>query len=361
MSDVATSIGLQAVVGAIARTGDTDFDLRRTLTALAEIAQGYAGGVGAAFEPREEHFHFAQIATGRLSGTPRRLPIIHEGEELGFLSIYGAAMFGPATADRVQVVADLMAVACGRAARSTERANERGRPAMDDARYRLITGVGMNLRNTLGAASGYMQLVEMEGALTMPQQEHVLRSRRAIGAATSLIADLLDLARADAGRLSFEREPVNLNAIAREAIRKHRDKADAKHCSIEMVGPDRGPVIITDPSHVEEIIDVLVYNAVRYTPEDGKVTVEVQTREGRRANDPDGWVCVAVTDTGAGVQEGDKVFEEVQRVEQSKGNVRFKLAICRRVARLLGGDLMLDTSEKGGSTFTLWLPLPSSR
>lgn len=361
MGEVATSIGLQAVVGAIARMGDAAFDLPRTITALAETAQVFTGATGVAFEPAGAAFFNPGVAIGEIKGVPRRVPVVFEGTELGFLAIYGAAMFGPATADRTQVIADLAALACGRAKQAAERAADRRRPAMDDARYRLINGVGLNLRNTLGAASGYMQLVEMEGSLTLPQQEHVLRARRAIGAATSLIADLLDLARADAGKLSFEREPVNMNALAREAVRKHRDAADAKKCSIEMMASERGPVIITDPSHVQDIVEVLVYNAVRYTPEDGKVTIRVEIREGRRGEDPEKWVCLSVSDTGPGLKEADRVFEEVARVEQSRGNVRFKLAICRRVARLLGGDLMLDTSETGGSTFTLWLPLPVSR
>ncbi|MGQ0813562.1 MAG: sensor histidine kinase [Gemmatimonadota bacterium] len=356
MAEVASSIGLQAVVGAIARTGDADFDLHRTLTALAEIAQAYAGATGVAIEHSRDDTSSTLLLVGQASGNPRRLPVIAEGIEIGFLAIYGAAMFGPATVDRTQIIADMIAMALTRSAHRLERM----RPAMDDDRYRLITGVGLNLRNTLGAASGYMQLVEMEGALGLPQQEYVERSRRAINAAVSLIADMLELARADAGKLSFESEPLNLKAIAREAARKHSKAAAAKFCMLEVTATEVSAVVLTDASYVQQIVDVLVYNAVRYAPENGKVTVSVERRDGRRSNDPATWVCISVTDTGAGVPDADKVFEEIHRVEQSKGNVRFKLAICRRVARLLGGDLMLDTQKGVGSTFTLWLPAPFS-
>ncbi|MGQ0560311.1 MAG: sensor histidine kinase [Gemmatimonadota bacterium] len=355
MGEVASSIGLQAVVGAIARTAERDFDLPRTLTALAEMAQGYAGAAGVSIEQSRDGMITPLLAVGRTAGTPRRLPIIADGLELGFVAIYGAAMLGPATADRTQVIADLAALAFTRAAHALERT----RPALDEERYRLITGVGLNLRNTLGAASGYLQLVEMDGALQAGQHEYVGRSRRAITAAVGLIGDLLDLARADAGKLSFECDPVNLNAIAREAARKHNGTAEQKGCAIEVITSERKPVILTDPSHVQEIVDVLVYNAVRYTPAQGTVTVSVDMREGRRSGDPGIWLCVAVKDTGAGVPDADKVFEEVHRVERSGGNVRFKLAICRRVARLLGGDLQLETVVNGGSTFTLWLPGPA--
>lgn len=357
MGEVASSIGLPAIVGAIARTPQPDFDLQKTLTALAEVAQTYAGGEGIAIEQVVSgSAPFPILSIGEISGTPRRLPIIAERKELGFLAVYGAPMFGPATADRTQVIADLIALAMTRAT----RAKEHTLTEVEDRRFRLITAVGHNLRNTLGAASGYMQLVEMEGTLTEPQKEYVTRSRRAINAAVSLIADVLELTRADAGKLTFDREPINLNAVAREAVRKHHDEAQVKQCHVNVATLARNPIVLTDPSYVQQIVDVMIYNAIRYTPEEGSVTVTVEMRDGRRSSDPAQWICVAVTDTGGGVPEAEEVFEEVHRVEQARGNIRFRLAICRRVARLMGGDLQLETEPGVGSTFTLWLPAPAS-
>ena len=212
MGEVASSVGLQAVVGALARTSDHDFDITRTLKALAEVAQAFAGARGVAIE----HAVDGQpsdvfLSIGEIISAPRRLPIIAEGSEIGFIALYGAAMFGPATADRTQIIADLAALAMVRARKAMQA------PSLDDARYRLLTGVGLNLRNSLGAASGYMQLVEMEGELTLMQEEYVTRSRGAVSSAVSLISDLLELTRADAGKLAFDREAVPINALAREA------------------------------------------------------------------------------------------------------------------------------------------------
>jgi signal transduction histidine kinase len=144
--------------------------------------------------------------------------------------------------------------------------------------------------------------------------------------------------------------------VTREAVRNHRDTARAKQCELEVITAADNPVVVTDTSYVQQIIDVLIYNALRYTPQEGRITVRVDVRGGRRAGDPQSWVCVAVSDTGGGVADAQNVFEEVHRVEQAKGNVRFRLAICRRIARLLGGDVTLDSQTNGGSTFTLWLP-----
>jgi signal transduction histidine kinase len=286
-------------------------------------------------------------------GAPKRLPIIAHGEELGAFTIFGANMFGPATAERTQVLVDMAGAAMQRVARTQE-------DSIDPARYRLITGVGHNLRNVLGAASGYMQLVDMEGALSSVQQEYIGRARRAINAGVTLIVDLLELTRADAGKLTFEREPVHMPAVAREAVRKHQHTATPRDVRILFEEYPQHLVLFTDASYVQQIVDVLVYNAVRYSPEGSTVRVSVSVREGRRSTDTAQLICVSVSDEGPGLKEADRVFEEVHRVEQSRGNVRFRLAICRRIARLLGGDLTVENGEEHGSTFTLWLPAPAN-
>lgn len=353
MGEVASMTGLPAIVAEIARSPSEEFDLRKTLQYLAEAAQTISGARGVAIEnaengaPRE-----SLVVVGMISGTPRRVPVILEGEEIGFLAVYGTAMFGPATADRTQAVADLTALALA-------RRPSRSGPTVDETGYRLITGVGLNLRNTLGAALGYLQLVELEGALNFPQQEYASRGRVAIGSAVSLISDLLELTRADAGKLTFDREPANLHAIAREAARKHTAAAAAKRCTIDVASQVKNPVVFTDSSHIQQIVDVLVYNAARYTRPDTAINVTIEARDGRRATDPAHWICICVKDHGTGVPDADKVFEEVHRVEQMKGNVRFKLAICRRIARLLGGDLTVDSEKDVSSTFTLWVPAPT--
>lgn len=352
MAEVA-SLGLNAVLAEIARSSEADFDLVGSLRGLAKTALAYTGA-SAVQITREIAGTGVEllVAMGEANGAPpKRLPIVSEGQEIGALTLFGANMFGPATAERTQILADLAAVALQRAARSRD-------VSIDPARYRLITGVGHNLRNTLGAASGYMQLVDMEGTLTPGQQEFVSRSRRAINAAVTLISDLLELTRADAGKLTFDREPVHVPAIAREAVRKHQDTATARNIHIAFEDQPQQLVLFTDSSYVQQVVDVLVYNAVRYSPDGGTVRVRVEMRDGRRSSDPAQLICVTVIDEGPGIAEADKVFEEVHRVEQSRGNVRFRLAICRRIARLLGGDLTLETLKGAGSSFTLWLPAP---
>src|SRR5688500_17899774 len=104
MGDVASSIGLQAVVGAIARTSDADFNLHRTLTALAESAMGLAGATGVVVEKTRAGSISPLLTIGKTTDSPRRVPIIAEGTEVGCLALYGVRMVGLATADQTQVI-----------------------------------------------------------------------------------------------------------------------------------------------------------------------------------------------------------------------------------------------------------------
>lgn len=353
MPDVA-NLKLNTILADITRKSEAEFDLIATLRALGETALSYTGAsaVQITRDIAGQGIELLAAVGEARGGAPRRLPIVAHGEELGALTLFGAKMFGPATAERTQILVDLAATAMQRVTRTRE-------DSIDPARYRLITGVGHNLRNTLGAASGYMQLVDMEGALPAAQQEYIGRARRAINAGVTLIVDLLELTRVDAGKVTFDREPVHITAIAREAVRKHQNTAAPKNVTIVFEDQPQALVLFTDASYVQQIVDVLVYNAVRYSPEGGTVRVSVTTRAGRRLTDPAQLICVSVRDEGPGIKEADRVFEEVHRVEHARGNVRFRLAICRRIARQLGGDITLENGEARGATFTVWLPAPA--
>jgi signal transduction histidine kinase len=72
-------------------------------------------------------------------------------------------------------------------------------------------------------------------------------------------------------------------------------------------------------------------------------------------------MCVTVQDTGPGIAEPEALFEEVKRADSRKSPMGFRLVICRRIARLLGGDLTLESGSRRGARFTLWLPtVPAS-
>jgi signal transduction histidine kinase len=232
---------------------------------------------------------------------------------------------------------------------------------MTEARARLLRGVSHDVKNPLGAARGYAELLEMEikGPLNAEQVRYVKGVRRSIDGALAILGDLLDLARADSGGLSVERVPVDLSRVASETGEDHRPAAASAGHTIEcsMTGPVR---VYSDPGRVRQVLGNLLSNAIKYTPAPGHITVRAE-RVDADPDHPGDWAVVRVTDTGPGIpaEKREAVFDEFSRLHDGTSiqGHGLGLAISRRVARLLGGDLDVSGAAGEGATFTLWLPL----
>jgi signal transduction histidine kinase len=230
-----------------------------------------------------------------------------------------------------------------------------------EARTRLLRGVSHDVKNPLGAARGYAELLELQikGPLTADQLKYVKGVRRSIDGALAILGDLLDLARADSGGLSVERVPVDLSRVASETGEDHRPAAASAGHMIDcaMTGPVR---VYTDPGRVRQVLGNLLSNAIKYTPAPGRITVVAERVETDGAR-PGDWAVIRVTDTGPGIprDKREAIFDEFSRLHEGTGikGHGLGLAISRRVARLLGGDLDVSGADGEGATFTLWLPL----
>jgi signal transduction histidine kinase len=225
-----------------------------------------------------------------------------------------------------------------------------------DARAALLRGVTHDVKNPLGAAAGYAQLLEdgIVGPLADPQRTIVERIRRLLGTSVETITDLLELARADAGGLHIEYAEADLSRMAAEAVEDHQGVARDHNLSIE---PSSQPTpLVTDPLRVRQILSNLLSNAIKYTPPGGTIAVRIV----RQPESAGGRVGVEVRDDGPGIpaELRSHVFEEFFRVRPATAAARgngLGLAISRRIARLLGGDVTYRDAEPHGSIFTLWL------
>lgn len=234
------------------------------------------------------------------------------------------------------------------------------------SRNRLIRGFTHDVKNPLGAADGFLQLLEagiMDG-LTEQQKGSVARSRRAIGAALHLIEDLLELARAETGAIAIEWATTDVRVAAREAAEEYRAQAEANGLTMRTEIPVEFPSIESDMTRIRQILGNLISNAVKYTRQGG-VTVGVKIRSGGSAPGPGRWAAVEVSDTGPGIPEAQRqlLFQEFRRLETAAGEkgAGVGLAISERIARALGGEITVESEVGRGSTFTLWLPLESDQ
>ncbi len=262
-----------------------------------------------------------------------------------------------ATLERLSDLATVATLALVRTSLNTElrETRDEARRMVED-KYRLISGVGEDLKDRLGAAAEYVQLLDTEGELNEREKRYIDRSRQSIETVVHIINDLVQLSRIDTGNLTLRPEPTNLGMVLRGIVRDFQLTVGTIGIEVDVAVPEDLPTIVTDMDFVRQVLDTLLSNAFRYTPVGGNIRVRGDMRPGRRRSDPARYLCLSITDTGPGVGDHDLIFEEVYRVERRGERPGFRLAIARRIARLLGGELTLETRAGIGSTFTLWLP-----
>jgi len=231
-----------------------------------------------------------------------------------------------------------------------------------ESRARLVRGFSHDVKNPLGASLGFIELLE-EGFMGEPTAEQTRALQRAaagIRAAVRLIDDLVDLARAESGQIEVAKEAVDLRAVAHELVGQYSAAAEQKSLLLTMDLPTSTPPVHTDPTRVRQILGNLLSNAVKYTPVGGAIEVRINERTSRReAGDGGPWLALHVIDTGPGIapEDQERIFEEFTRLAPGAAEgAGLGLAISRRIARLLGGDLTVESEPGHGSNFTLWLP-----
>lgn len=305
----------------------------------------------------------ARLDSVLVSQTLRGREIIRRTETSGLVITLGLGLLALLAAVAVAWLSSRMRHLALEARRRGEEVEEAmGEAArMTEARTRLLRGVSHDVKNPLGAARGYAELLELEvkGPLNADQVRYVRGVRRSIDGALAILGDLLDLARADSGGLSVERVPADLSRVASETGEDHRPAAASAGHTIEcsMTGPVR---VYTDPGRVRQVLGNLLSNAIKYTPAPGHITVRAERAEADPQR-PGDWAVVRVSDTGPGIpaEKREAVFDEFSRLHDGTGiqGHGLGLAISRRVARLLGGDLEVSGADGEGATFSLWLPL----
>jgi signal transduction histidine kinase/CheY-like chemotaxis protein len=225
----------------------------------------------------------------------------------------------------------------------------------------FLATLSHELRNPLNVIVGYAEILSRNpDAQRLPlarQAAEVIR-RNAMTQA-QLVSDLLDLSRLQTGKLALHRQPVALVPLLTDAAEGVRGDADAKGIRLE-VETSEGPLPIeADAVRVRQILWNLLHNAVKFTPEGGKVTIRLD-RDGGEAR-------LTVEDTGQGMDAGflPEVFEMFRQAEaglsRRHGGLGIGLSLVRQLVELHGGRVRAESEGEGrGSRFTVWLPVLSS-
>jgi signal transduction histidine kinase len=231
-----------------------------------------------------------------------------------------------------------------------------------ESRERLMRGITHDLKNPLHTIDGHAQLLEegIVGPLQPSQHDSIRRVRRSVTNMLGLIDDLLDLARTESGQLRITPHPVDVRRVVQDTVEQYRPMAQASGHAIESPEPEGALPAITDAARLRQILGNLLSNAIKYAPHGGRIAVRAGFRGAQAIRQQGRWIAIEVSDSGEGIppEHQDSVFAEFTRLDAHSDipGVGLGLSISRRIARLLGGDLTLDSRPKEGATFTLWLP-----
>jgi signal transduction histidine kinase len=229
-------------------------------------------------------------------------------------------------------------------------------------RSRFFASISHEIRTPITAIVGYSQLLEdgILGELDERQLEAVESTARSAEHLRELVNDILDISKLESGKYATAIQEADLAELARDAAMSLQLQAERKGLSFDIETP--GPLPLrTDPARVRQIVLNLLSNAVKFTSEGGVALVTGEGVDGQATtkNGP-GWRFVRVRDTGAGIprEDQERVFDEFEQVHATTelGGTGLGLAISRKLARLLGGDLLVESEEGRGSTFRLILP-----
>lgn len=179
----------------------------------------------------------------------------------------------------------------------------------------------------------------------------------------SLIDDLLDLSKIEAGRMELAFQTVNLKDEIQACLQAADSQMQAKKLKLRFVAPDAIPPVVADSLRLRQVINNLLSNAIKFTREGGiTIRIQVKTRESKSGK-PAQEIWTSITDTGIGIkpEHFDIIFDEFRQADGSTtrefGGSGLGLAISRRLLELMHGRIWLESELGNGSTFTFALPV----
>ncbi len=277
--------------------------------------------------------------TRQLAAQNRRLR--EDAEERGFLLVAERGARAEAEAARELLAAQ----------------NERLRE-LDRLKDEFISLVSHELRTPLTSIRGYLELLHEDGKLDEEQLRYIGIVDRNSERLLDLVSDLLFLAQVDAGKLNFELQPVDLEALVADCVEAAQPTATAKEIELTTSTHQLPVQLQGDPARLAQVLDNLVSNALKFTPSGGRVEISL--------HGVDGVAVIEVSDTGLGLAEDeqDQLFERFFRSSRASENAipgtGLGLAIAKTIVERHGGRIRLKSALDVGTTVRVELPLSLS-
>jgi signal transduction histidine kinase len=226
---------------------------------------------------------------------------------------------------------------------------------LDQMKSDFVNNISHDLRSPLTAILGYAELAERVGELNVQQNEFLDRIRKSVREITALIDQLLDLGRLESN-LDENKEKIELIQIIEDSIEKYHKRYTEKRIKLTKKFMTQLAMIIGNRIQMQEVCDNLIGNAVKYTPQGGRIEVSVMTEGGQ--------VIFRVVDTGIGIPTTDlpRIFQKFYRASNIPSDIEgtgLGLSIVKNIVEKHFGRIWLESSVGKGTAFTVVLPAES--
>jgi signal transduction histidine kinase/FixJ family two-component response regulator len=227
---------------------------------------------------------------------------------------------------------------------------------LDKMKSEFIAMVAHELRAPIATVEQQLTVIVggMAGELNEKQEQLMTRARERTRGVLTLIKDLLDLSKIEAGKMVQYKEPLNLAEVISRAIEMMKEDAQQKNIQIDFLPPASIPPVHADRNSMEGIFTNLISNALKYTLTGGSVAIGL--------DDHDGFVKASVTDTGIGIKSEDlpRIFDKFYRVKSSETRqivgTGLGLSIVKSIVDAHMGTISVESTEGKGTTFSILFP-----
>lgn len=241
--------------------------------------------------------------------------------------------------------------------------------AANQAKSEFVALVAHELKNPMTSIKGYTELLATGtvGPISPAQANFLSTIRNNTDRMNTLVSDLNDLTKIEAGSMRMEPKTLDLKEIMNELVRSTRRQLEEKQQSLHLVMDDELSEVWADLNRILQILTNLISNAHKYTQKNGEISIITEKTIDHWGSDPSKWVAhIMVRDNGLGISEEDQkmIFQKFFRSENAEirasSGTGLGLNITRSLVEMQGGSIWFESEYKKGTTFHFTLPLAES-
>jgi signal transduction histidine kinase len=234
------------------------------------------------------------------------------------------------------------------------------------AKSEFVSLVSHELKTPMTSIRGYADLLAkgVVGPVNQAQANFLNTIRSNVGRMATLVSDLTDISRIEAGRLRLQFSTVNLPDVIQEVAGSQKAQIDEKGQTLDLNLQADLPLVWGDQSRITQILTNLLSNANKYTPDEGKISINAeQSCEPSTTKGLPAVICVSLRDTGFGISKDEQrdVFQKFFRSDDSKvresPGTGLGLSITRHLVEMQGGQIWFESEPGEGTTFYFTIPV----